>query len=81
MGVNYFQPNLNILTQTSDYTINSYIPDSQYANKTAAELRDYVKSLTYRHVIIYGSTKASRISMPVDMNDYKAVKAFYKIPN
>ena len=47
----------------------------------AADFRTYAKAVTYRHVIIYGGSKAARVSKQVDMNDYNAVKAFYKLPN
>lgn len=79
MGLNYFQPTMYFATQTYDYTISNYIADPLFTTKVAADFRAYAKPVTYRHVIIYGSTKAARLNQHVDMNDYQAVKAFYKI--
>ena len=79
-GVNYFRPYINF--QTSIYDANgNQVTDSRFAGKLAEDYREYAKAVTYRHVIIYGGTKAARVNNPVDMSDYNAVKAFYKLPN
>jgi len=77
IGVNFFNPYVEIRTYVYDAATQKNVPVSEYAGKTAADFREIAKDLLqYRIVVIPGAILSGR-QKAVDFSNYEEVKAAF----
>jgi Collagen triple helix repeat (20 copies) len=74
---NYFEPLLYFFKRVN-FSNGAFVPELQ--NLTNDQCRSFAKDIPqYRHVVIYGSTKARMAN--IDLKDYAAVKTALNLPD